>query len=74
MAAAALVLTFLPKPSVVAPVDPNGNTAVKKPTLPPTTGIDGGVSRVGVDESEYVFNQTRVAYQVGFALPEEGQH
>lgn len=74
MAAAALVLTFLPKPSVVAPVDSNGKTVVKKPPLAPATTIYGGAPRVGVDESEYVYNQTRVAYQVGFALPEEGQH
>lgn len=73
-AAAVLAVTFLAKPKPNAPADPVG-FAAKTPSakLPSNPAIDGGASRVGVDESEYVYNQTRVAYQVGFALPEEGR-
>ena len=76
--AAALMFTLLSKPKAPAPIDPHGGVIVVEnlPTPPASLtslAVDQGASRVGVDESEYVYNQTRVAYQVGFALPEEGR-
>jgi len=71
--AALLMFTALPKARVTPP-----DVVGVKPTPPPTTtetspSLVQETSRVGVTESEYMYNHTRVAYQVGFALPEEEQ-